>query len=182
MGPRGTSPLIYGSLWSMDQLSCLDGFSFSPCMLPTAFCILCQGTEEGTGTVHCFCHGSTIPWETDIDFSSFQALTSFTNPRTTGPRTCLSTIPWITSHESMNPRSTNPHIHSPTNLRNHESTSPRIHGSSSQSSYLGVPPIQHCVLPTAFCTLHQRHYNWHCAALPVLSVLWYGSLLHSVDR
>jgi len=42
----------------------------------------------------------------------------------------------------------------------HESTiyksiNPRVHKSMSKSSYLGVPPSPHCVLPTAFCTLYQ---------------------------
>ena len=75
----------------------------------------------------------------------------------TGPQACLSTNPRITTprihestiHEFTNPQSTNPRIH--------ESIYPQIHKSTSQSYYLGVPPTPHCMLPTAFCTLYQKH-------------------------
>ena len=49
-----------------------------------------------------------------------------------------------------------------------------IYESTSQSSYLGVPPTPHCMLPTVFCTLYQKRdpKNWHCALpLPVLGAL-----------
>ena len=73
-------------------------------------------------------------------------------------------------------KSTNPQIH--------EFASPYIYKSTSQSSYFGVPPTPHCMLPTAFFTLYQERTKRLalCTALPVLGALWYGPLLHSVDR
>ena len=72
-------------------------------------------------------------------------------------------------HESIHgftsPQSTNPQIY--------ESINPRIHKSMSQSSYLGVPPTPHCMLPTAFCTLYQgtRLALW-CFASVKCFVIW----------
>ena len=72
-------------------------------------------------------------------------------------------------HESIHGftslQSTNPQIY--------ESINPRIHKSMSKSSYLGVPPTPHCVLPTAFCTLYQgtRLALW-CFASVKCFVVW----------
>ena len=62
-------------------------------------------------------------------------------------------------------QSTNPQIY--------KSINPRIHKSMSKSSYLGVPPSPHCVLPTAFCTLYQgtRQALW-CFASVKCFVVW----------
>ena len=121
-----------------------------------------------------------LPGESLINFQAFVNFTKSTRPQVHG-----FAYPWI--HEIMIPRIHESMIYEfttlqSTNLRIHESINPRIHESTSQSSYLGVPPTPHCVLPTAFCTLYQNYKNWHCVALPVLSVLWYGSLFHSVNR
>ena len=55
----------------------------------------------------------------------------------------------------------------------HEFAYPEIYESTSQSSYLGVPPTPHCMLPTAFCTLYQgtRLALW-CFASVKCFVVW----------
>ena len=85
-------------------------------------------------------------------------------------------------HESTNPRSTNPQIHESTNPRVHYTTNPRIHesivlfGCASHSTLYAADRILYTVPEKTEKRLAL------CTALPVLGVLWYGSLLHSVDR
>ena len=152
-------------------------------LLHTAFCLLhislfAQGSEEYA--VYCRCQNCSIDWDgspfTDFTFHVIDCFSISSLQCGCGLLRRLTLI-WVIFRLSRVSR--NPRIHRSTNLPIHRSTNPRVN----RPTWVCLPLHTVCCRPHfAHCTRTHWKKLALCTALPVLGVLWYGSLLHSVDR
>ena len=165
--PRGDNPILI-----------LSEHLLHTVFLPLARFTFCAWKGEACA-VCCRCQNYSIDWDglpfTDFTFHVIDCFSISSLQCDCGLLRGLTLI-WVIFRLSQISR--NPRIHRSTDLPIHRSTNHELIvllGCASHSTLYAADRILHTV-PESIKKLAL------CTALPVLCVLWYGSLLHSVDR